>query len=202
MALRDLFVTADEGLRQAIVDAWGQSGAAEAGGLYELVRVAETERGSPAIGAGWVLLKFPAEPHAKEVGTRALLRGMSEGLSRDRILAVMDAPLVEGEVLDTLRKLAKSEDLPVKTAALVRLSENRMTREQAQLELWAMAKSGVRIAVFALARTGTKDVAYLLEPDLASQTPRSGFRRCGPWCRSANPCASRISWPTMMRTFA
>ena len=31
-----------------------------------------------------------------------------------------------------------------------------------------MAKSGIRIAVFALARTGTKEVAYLLEPDLTS----------------------------------
>ena len=108
VALHDLFVTADEGLRQAIVDAWGQSGAAEAGGVSELIRVRRGRAGVAGDRAGWVLLKFPAEPRAKEVGTRALLRGMSDGLSRDRILAVMDAPLVEGEVLDTLRKLAKS----------------------------------------------------------------------------------------------
>jgi hypothetical protein len=72
LALRDVYARADEGLRQSIVDAWGQREAAGVGGIRELLLVAERERGAPSIEAGWVLLRFTTNEEAAATGTRAL----------------------------------------------------------------------------------------------------------------------------------
>jgi hypothetical protein len=169
LALRDLFATADEGLRQSIVDAWGHREAASAGGLREIIRVAEGDRGAPAIEAGSVLQRFKTEQDAAAIGTRALVRGIGTGIARDRVLAIMDAPLADPAVGDALRKSARSEEPAVKAASLVRLSEDPATRSQALLELWAMQKAGLRIGLLALARARVPEAGHLLEQDLSSK---------------------------------
>jgi hypothetical protein len=168
LALRDIYWQADEGLRQSIVDAWGQREAAAAGGLRELIRVAETERGSPPIEAGWVLLRFTLVENAAPVGTRALLRAMGEGLSRDRVLAIMDAPLADPRVLDALRKAAATPDPAVKVAALARLAESRATRDEALRGLSEYAKAGSKEALYAMARAGDRPAAAGVARDLTS----------------------------------
>jgi hypothetical protein len=166
LALRDLYARADEGLRQSIVDAWGQSEAAAAGGIRELVRVAETERGTPPIEAGWVLLRFTRTEDAPAVGTRALLRAMGDGLTRDRVLAIYDAPIADPRVLEALRKAATATDPAVKVAALSRLLESRAAHGEAQRALEALSKSGSREAVYVLARVGDRSAAREVAKDL------------------------------------
>src|SRR5204863_8001511 len=80
LALRDLYARADESLRQSIVEAWGQKQAAASGGIRELLRVAENERGTAPIEAGWVLLRFTRVEEAPPAGTRATLRAIDVGL--------------------------------------------------------------------------------------------------------------------------
>jgi hypothetical protein len=173
LGLRDLYFRADDGLRQSIVDAWGQASSASAGGLSELIRVAENDRGAPAIEAGWVLLRFKAEHNASAIGTRALLRAMKEGVSRDRVLAVTDAPIDDPAVLDALRKVASSSDVTVKCAALSRLAAVRDTRAQAILDLRELAKSGSRDAIVALARADDADAIESVRKTLLSNDPRA-----------------------------
>jgi HEAT repeat protein len=169
LALVDLFATADEGLRQAIVDAWGHEVAASAGGLHEVIRVAENDAGAPAIEAASVLLRFAAREDAAAIGTRTLVQAIGRGVPRNRTLAIADAPLHAPAVVDALRKAAKSEESSVRAAALARLSESPDTRPQALLELWAMQKAGLRVALLALARAGVPETGHLLEDDLSSK---------------------------------
>jgi len=173
LALRDIYWQADEGLRQSIVDAWGQKEAAAAGGIRELIRVAETERGTPPIEAGWVLLRFTLVDDAAPIGTRALLRALGEGLSRDRVLAIMDAPLTDPRVVDALRKAARTSDPAVKIAALARLTDSRATREEALRGLWAYAKAGSKEALYALVRAGDRSATAGVAPDLTSPLPET-----------------------------
>jgi hypothetical protein len=168
LALRDLYARADEGVRQSIVDAWGQREAAASGGLRELIRVAESDRGAPSIEAGWVLLRFARERDAAAIGMRALLRGMGDGLARDRVLAIMDAPAADAQVAAALGKAARSTDPAVRIAALSRLAESKVTREKAQSELGAMTKAGSKQALYALARTGDRWAARGVATDLSS----------------------------------
>jgi hypothetical protein len=168
LALRDLYARADEGVRQSIVDAWGQSEAAASGGIRELVRVAESDRGAPSIEAGWVLLRFAREQDAAAIGTRALLRGMGDGLARDRVLAIMEAPAADAQVGAALGNAARSTDPAVRIAALARLAESNVTRAKAQSELGAMAKAGSKQALYALARTGDHWAARGVATDLSS----------------------------------
>jgi HEAT repeat protein len=166
LALRDLYARADEGLRQSIVDAWGQSEAAAAGGIRELLRVAESERGTPPIEAGWVLLRFTGTEDAPAVGTRALLRAIDDGITRDRVLAIHDAPVADPRVVEALRKAASTADPEVKTAALSRLLESRAAHDEALRGLGALAKSGSREAVYVLARAGDRSAARNVAQDL------------------------------------
>ncbi|HEX9296880.1 MAG TPA: hypothetical protein VF881_13640 [Polyangiaceae bacterium] len=170
LGLRDLYAHADEGLRQSIVDAWGQKEAAAAGGLRELLRVVESERGAPAIEAGRVLLNFERERDAVAIGTQALVRAMTDGLARDRELAIANAPVRDRQVLDALEKVARGGEVSVRAAALRRLAEVPAKRPQALLELRAMAKQGVREAQIALARAGEREFAAVIAKDLSSSS--------------------------------
>jgi hypothetical protein len=172
LALRDVYVRADEGLRQSIVDAWGQKEAAAAGGIRELVRVAEMERGAPSIEAGWVLLRFEVA-EARPTGTRALVRAIQGGLARDRVLAITDAPIDDPFVLDQVQKAARTAEPSVKIAALSRLAESRATRDDALRTLALLEKEGSRDARYALARTGDQSALRGVAADLASPNPET-----------------------------
>jgi HEAT repeat protein len=173
LALRDIYARADEGLRQSIVDAWAQRQAAEAGGLRELFRVAENERGAPTIEAAWVLLRFPRVDRAVPVGTHVILRAIADGLARDRVLAIMDAPLADPRVVPALRKAAMSSEPNVKAAALSRLAESAATRAEALRDLSAWAQTGSRDALHALVRAGDRAAARKVAEELASPVPET-----------------------------
>jgi hypothetical protein len=168
IALRDLYARSDEGLRQSIIDAWGQKEAADAGGIGELIRVAENERGTAPVEAGWVLLRFTGVERAPPAGTRALIRAIGEGLARDRVLAIMDAPIADPRVEGALRKAAMSPDLPVRIAALSRLAESRAAHDDALRGLTELVKDGSHEALYTLARTGDRVALRGVSADLTS----------------------------------
>jgi HEAT repeat protein len=118
-------------------------------------------------------LRFKAEHDASAIGTRALLRAMKEGISRDRVLAIMDAPIEDPAVLDALRKVGSASDVTVKCAALSRLAGIRETRAQALLDLRDLAKSGSRDATVALARADDSDAIEAVRKTLMSNDPRA-----------------------------
>jgi hypothetical protein len=154
LGLRDRFATADEGLRQSIVDAWSRPTLAKAGGEREIVAVAEKERGAVSIEAGAWLLQMGSNAEARATGKRALLRAIQEGLSRDRVLVIGRAPIADRDVFEAVQKAARDVDIPVKVAALSRLAEVGETRTKAWAELRKLADAGARDALFALARAG------------------------------------------------
>jgi hypothetical protein len=152
VGLRDLYFTADEGLRQSIVDAWARPGAVSAGGVRELEDVAANQRGAPAIEAATRLVQLGGG-HAG-TGTEALLRAMTDGLARDRVLAIDNAPLGDARVRAALSNLRSSPDALIRTAALVRLLEIPSERARSLALLRAMAERGVAPALDAAARAG------------------------------------------------
>jgi hypothetical protein len=170
LALRDLYVRADEGLRQSIVDAWGQKEAARAGGIRELVLAVETETGAPAIEAGWVLMRFTSEPDAPSIGIRALLRGIADGSSPNRTLAILHAPLSDPRIIDALRKAADSPDVGVATAALSRLVEQRSTRDEALRRLEILSKAGAKGALHTMARMGNRSAIREVTRELSADS--------------------------------
>jgi HEAT repeat protein len=172
VGLRDLYLTADEGLRQSIVDGWARPAAAKSGGLRELEDTATNGRGSPSIEAAARLLTLGSAQAS--LGTVVLLRAMNDGLARDRILAVAHVPLADARVVLALEKLEQSPDQTVRAAALSRLAEIPGSRERALGELRAMAERGVPVALMALARARDRWAAKMLVRGLAS--PRADTR--------------------------
>ncbi|HMJ54202.1 MAG TPA: hypothetical protein VK540_19105 [Polyangiaceae bacterium] len=168
LALRDRYATADEGLRQSIVDAWGRPELAKAGGRREIVTVAENQSGAAAIEAGAWLLQMGGDPEARAAGQRALLRAMGEGLSRDRVLAIGRAPIADRDVFAAMQKAARDADVPVKIAALIRLEEVTEERSKASAELRKLADGGARDALFALARAGDPVAVERVVKELSS----------------------------------
>ena len=176
VALRDRYATADEGLRQSIIDAWGRPPLAKAGGRREIVAVAENERGAPAIEAGTWLLQMGGDAQARATGQRALLRAIGEGLSRDRVLAIGRAPLAERDVLDAMNKAAADADVPVKIAALLRLTGVADARTKAWGELRKLSDRGARDALFALARARDPGSMDKVSKELASADSEARLR--------------------------
>jgi hypothetical protein len=176
VALRDRYATADEGLRQSIVGAWGRPALAKAGGQRQLVAVAEKERGAAAIEAGALLVQTGSDAEARGAGRRALLLGIREGLSRDRILAIGHAPMAERDMMEAVNKAAGDVDVSVKVAALTRLSEVAETRTKAWSELRRLADKGARDALFALARAGDAGAAEGVVKELSSTDPEARLR--------------------------
>jgi hypothetical protein len=176
VALRDRYATADEGLRQSIVDAWGRAPLARVGGQREIIAIAENERGAPAIEAGALLLQMGSDAEARATGKRALLRGIRDGLSRDRVLAIGRAPIAERDVLEAVSKAAGDADVPVKIAALIRLTEVAEARNKAWLELRRLADAGARDALFALARAGDPSALERVTKELSSTDAEARLR--------------------------
>jgi HEAT repeat protein len=166
IGLRDIYGTADEGLRQSIVDGWARPAAASAGGMRELEQTASNEHGSPSIEAAANLLRFGGEPAT--LGTVVLVRSMSEGLARDRVLAVNDAPVNDLRVVSQLETLEHGRDPAVRAAALGRLAEVPASRNRALVELRSMAAQGGTPALFALARAHDRAAIPMLERRLTA----------------------------------
>jgi hypothetical protein len=169
IGLRDLYATADEGLRQSIVDGWSRPAAAAAGGVRELEQTASNERGSPAIEAAAKLVALGGEGAA--LGTAVLVRAMNTGLARDRVLAINAAPLNDARVVSELESIEHGSDPTLRAAALARLAEIPGARARVLAELRTMAEHGATPALFALVRARDRAAALMLTARLASPKP-------------------------------
>src|SRR5512132_853082 len=99
LALKDIWVTADPILRQAIADAWGTPASIDAGGRRELSWAVDTQGGSPAIAAAYALVRtanratpIPTGPGVADA-LGVIERAMKSGVTHERTFAVTIAPL-------------------------------------------------------------------------------------------------------------
>lgn len=173
-ALRDLWATAKEGDRRAIVEAWGMPKSLDAGGLAELRRIAETEAGSPAILAAATLSRLGGESGA--AGRSALLRAIAEGPSASRALAIQLAPLDDDGALLALRSATTDPDRAVSLASLKRLVDSPPDRGATLDRLAALAGAGVEAAAIALARAGDDRGTPPLKERLTLAEPKARAR--------------------------
>jgi HEAT repeat protein len=173
LALRDRWATADEGLRLSIVDAWASPKARQAGGLREILAVAETDHGTVAIEAGLALLGGTPTREQKAAGLSALLSGVEQGLERDRAVAISVAKLDHPPIKDAVDRACAKGPVSVRIAACARLSEIQSMRPRAISSLRAIADEGSDQALFALARAGDRSAVAGLSSTISSPDTRT-----------------------------
>ena len=183
LALKDLFVQADEDERVAIVGAWSSPRAIDAGGRGQIVRVSQAERGLPQIAAAAVLARQPGPGTEDAAGI--LARAIEVGSTRERVFAIHAATLDAAVVRDALVKARGDTDEDVAIAALGRglemapaEGEGARPKERAEItqKLLGMAKGkGMRalLAKAALARAGAREVLPLLTEDTRSASEQA-----------------------------
>lgn len=167
-ALNDLWERAEDDARLAILEAWGAKPTFQAGGRAELLRVAETGRGMPAVAAALTLLRV--DPSSAALATALLTRTITEGPTDEQLLAIGAVPL-EASALEAVRKAAHDADPDVRIAALSRLLEVSAERNRALTALRDEAKRGAAAresARAALARAGDASVRPELQKALGS----------------------------------
>lgn len=169
LGLADRWAQADEPSRRAIVEAWGMPKSIEAGGRAHLLRVVERETGSPAILAAATLARSKGTEAA--FGVAALLRAMSEGAPRQRVLAIRLVPLDSQGALPLLRHLSSDADVAIRVAALVKLTESPDDRASSLDALAQLAEEGLAPADEALARAGDARPLPRLVEKLGSEDP-------------------------------
>jgi hypothetical protein len=168
-ALVDAWERADEDDRLNLVEALGDRRAFAAGGRAELLRIAESEHGVPAVAARGLLARLDANTSAAM--TNLLARDIAGGSTDEQELAIATAPLA-GPVLKSLHDATHDADPTLRIAALERLVELPAERTQALASLRDEAKSdAMGEARAALARAGDRSV----EPELVKALGSSGW---------------------------
>ena len=176
--LRDLWVNADEPLREDIARAWSTPGLFGEGGREELRTLLAQGHGSPSIdGAGAFLGASTrgGQPLDRELDASArslLSRTIDVGSERDRLHAIAIAPL-HGVSLTSMRAASRDADVQVAVSALARLTESAPDRAASITALEALAGQSDRVAVasrarLALAAAGDLRVQAWLEADLTA----------------------------------
>jgi HEAT repeats len=186
LALKDLWVTADPTLRQAIADAWGTPASLDAGGRRELSWVADTQGGSPAIAAAYALLRASnrATPIPTGPGVEGALgvieRAMKSGVTHERTFAITIAPLSVPPLQKAVIEASSDPDEEVALAAISRRLDtafiqggaSRTDRPALITKLLKAASSSDKmralVARNALARAGAREVLPLLDKDATS----------------------------------
>lgn len=175
LALKDLWSSADQLRRLAIVDAWSANRVFSNGGAEELLHVAESQQSLEGVAAAAALDRI-GRAGAKE-GRAILVRAVGEGTQETRATAIGFVAL-DADGLPALDRASKADDPSVRVAALERLLEapSRKAKVLGTLEDIAKGADGAaRQAREALARAGDQRVAPLLEKDLAVGPP--SYRR-------------------------
>lgn len=178
LALADRWPSAEETLRTELVAAWALPVAADVGGETQLRRVLETSAGLPALLAAGALASRPGP--TGPLGVESLLRGLADGSTEERRLAIRLLPTGLPEVRAALEAAADSPDRAVRVLALARLLEvtpRSPDRRSALRELAATDgdDSIARQARAALAAAGDTSVRDPLLREL--RAPRSLRRR-------------------------
>ncbi|HWP06398.1 MAG TPA: hypothetical protein VNN72_11675 [Polyangiaceae bacterium] len=158
-ALMDLWEHGDADDRVTLVEALGKSAALAAGGRAELLHIAESEHGMPAIAAAGTLLRVDPESSAQ---AKALLaRAITDGSGDEQTLAVTLAPL-DPALVQAMKKAEPAADPVLRVAILARLLQVPAERTRAFTALRTEAKGqgdSVEAAREALARAGDRSVA-------------------------------------------
>lgn len=157
-ALMDLWEHGDADDRVVLVEALGKRAALAAGGRKELLHIAESEHGIPAIAAAGTLLRVDPESSAQ---AKALLsRAITGGSADEQSLAITLAPL-DAAFVQTLKKAERDADPELRVAVLARLLEVPSERSRAFTALRSEANGqgdSADAARDALARAGDRSV--------------------------------------------
>jgi HEAT repeat protein len=172
LSLLDAWDRADEETKLSIVEAWSTPPAWSSGGERELLKVAESGTGLPALAAAAAVLRNGGT-HAG-AATTLLVRAIAQGASDERRAGITLAPISDAEVLRVIKEAAKDPDLDVRVMALARLLDLPEQRASAQKELKKLAQTSGNIAEqarAALAALGDESVRPALLAALREKKP-------------------------------
>jgi HEAT repeat protein len=171
-ALRDLWQSGDDGLREDIALAWAGPVLWSGGGRDALRTVIAAEHGPAAIEGAAAVLRHRAadvEIAQDQEAVGHLARAIESGSPASRLQALAQAPLDREELLAVVRKTTEDGDLHVRVAALARLAEKGDARAVESLEALAAPGSPVgERARFALAVSRDRRVQAWIEQDLGA----------------------------------
>ncbi len=181
LALRDLWVSADENTRQSIADAWGTERAIDVGGRRELIWASEHARGAPAISAASALARWKGEGWDEAIAV--LARAIRSGPTSDRVFAIGVSPTHEAPIEEALRASMDDKDDAVVVAVAWRLLSGvgrevpeAKDRKVLVAKLMEYAKSSTTRgfqAQKALARSGVREVIPFLEKQVSLKDTRA-----------------------------
>ncbi|HKO50056.1 MAG TPA: HEAT repeat domain-containing protein [Polyangiaceae bacterium] len=138
LALKDLWVRADDATRIAIVDAWTAQPSFVSGGARELAWAAERGGGLAAVSASYALAR--AGGAESVVANARLRRDISDGSDDAKRLALRVAPM-EPETEAAIAKAAKEASPELRVVALARLSQIAARRSDALRQLRELANA-------------------------------------------------------------
>ncbi|WP_437997239.1 hypothetical protein WMF26_41305 [Sorangium sp. So ce185] len=176
LALRDLWTLSDEPGREAIAEAWAAPRAIDAGGRAQLLWAISTQRGAPAIAAARGLVRAGGDGAGEAVAV--LISAIRTSQTRDRVYAILSAPLEDASVRAALLEARADPDDAVAFAVHARHVDAPphliAARERTAATAWLtkLATGTSTRAVLArgvLARAGVRSVVPLLERDLQSR---------------------------------
>ena len=172
--LRDLWPSADDGLREDIALAWARPAVWASGGREALGGVVASSHGPGAIEAAAAVLRHADADGDVALAARAqILRALEQGTRAERLQAIAEAPAERPQLRQALRDAAADDDLQVRVAVLARLAEVHEPRAVDRLEaIAAAAQPGSTVSVrarLALASAGDRAVQSWLEQDMKSE---------------------------------
>ncbi len=188
-ALHDRYSPADEELRLAIVDAWGQPRVFKAGGERELTRIMTHESGFPALHAASILVRKSGSDVANQAATR-LERFVIDGTPQERRLALRVLPMERPDTKPLLVAQTKNNDQEVALIAWARLLGSSSYEKPAQKALSEWARSDSHLAYqarAALAASADDRILPLLIRQSQDDDPETrqvagyGLVRLGSW---------------------
>jgi hypothetical protein len=177
--LRDLWVNADDGIREDIALAWASPSVYAAGGREALLVLLTTGHGAGVIeGAAAVMRAWEGrDAEILDASAALVLRAIESGAKRHRMHALAVARVDKRkDLLDAVVKTSDDDDPEVRVAALARLASLDAHRDRAikLLEAYAaLGKDGgggplAMRAKLALASAGDLSVQQWIEADLKS----------------------------------
>lgn len=175
LALFDRFVSADEELKLAIVDAWSKPELYEQGGRHQLVRLLTHESGLDALVAASILARENDES-LQSRGLNRLLYFADEGTTDERRLAARLLPAGSSVTTRKLLELTRSQNGQVALIAWARLLGDERHRDAAQRALLALSRKKTSEgfqARSALAAAGDERILPFMKKQMNSKAPEN-----------------------------
>jgi len=177
--LRDLWVVADDGIREDIALAWASPSVYAAGGREALVVLLTTGHGPGVIEGAAAVMRSWDGRDAEVINAAAalVLRAIESGAKHHRMHAIAVARIDKRkDLFDAVVKASDDDDPEVRVAALARLTELESQRPRAVKLLEAYAALGkdggggplAMRAKLALASAGDLSIQKWIEADLTA----------------------------------